>query len=333
MIINELEGKTVLITGATGLIGSALVNTLMNHTGKEPIKVVALVRNESKAKSVFGQYLDDKRFSYIVDDVCDLHPRNIGVDYIVHAACQTSSKAFAEKPVETILSTVIGLKNVLEFARVNNIEGMAYLSTLEVYGTPSTDEKIAEDYPSNLNTSSPRSSYPEAKRLCENLCSAYFSEYGVPAKTVRLCQTFGEGVSYNDGRVFAEFARCVIEGRDIVLNTKGETCRSYLYLNDAVNAILTVLVSGTSGEVYNAANEQTYCSIYEMADLVAKNFGEGKVKVVVNATDDIGKFGYAPTLKINMDCTKLCSLGWEPTVDLVGAYRIMIDYMKRSNRR
>ena len=115
-----------------------------------------------------------------------------------------------------------------------------------------------------------RSSYPESKRLCESLCSAYASEYGVPAKVVRLTQTFGVGVSYNDGRVFAEFARCAIEGRDIVLKTKGQTKRNYIDIDDAVNAIFTVLLKGVAGEAYNVANEDTYCSIYEMANMVAE---------------------------------------------------------------
>lgn len=326
--ISVLEGKNVLVTGATGLIGSALVKRLLEHDGKRPIGVVALVRNEAKAKKIFENYVENSRLKFWVADVCDLRASNMDINYIVHAACQTASKAFSERPVETILSTVNGMRNVLELARVNNIESMVYLSTLEVYGTPDTDEKITEDHPSDLVMSSPRSSYPEVKRLCENLGASYHAEYGVPAKSVRLCQTFGEGVSYDDGRVFAEFARCAIEGRDIVLNTKGETKRSYLYIGDAVEAILTVLISGKAGEIYNAANEQTYCSIYEMATLVANRFGNGNCKVIINQARDIGKFGYAPTLKINMDCSKLRALGWTATEDLEGAYARMINEMK-----
>jgi nucleoside-diphosphate-sugar epimerase len=172
-----------------------------------------------------------------------------------------------------------------------------------------------------------RSSYPESKRMCENLCTSYFSEYGVPVKVVRLTQTFGEGVDYNDGRVFAEFARCAIENKDIVLKTKGETKKNYLYVYDAVSAIITVLFNGENGNAYNAANEETYCSIYEMAQMVAEKCGNKSIKVVIEEKDDILKFGYAPTLKMNLSTEKLKNLGWKPKKDLFGMFNVMIDDM------
>lgn len=126
-----------------------------------------------------------------------------------------------------------------------------------------------------------RACYPESKRMCENLCACYMKEYGVPVNIVRLTQTFGPGVEYDDGRIFAELARCVIEKRDIVLHTKGETKRNYLFTKDAVNAIITVLLHGENGQAYNAANEETYCSILEMANMVAKKCGKGDIKVKI----------------------------------------------------
>ena len=202
---------------------------------------------------------------------------------------------------------------------------------MEVYGTPTTDEKIDEKHATNLNTMFPRSAYPESKRMCESLSASYASQYGVPAKVVRLTQTFGPGVQYNDGRVFAEFARCAIEGRDIVLHTKGETRRSYLYTEDAVNAILTVLVKGKAGEAYNAANEDTYCSIYEMAELVANDCAGGKIKVLIEEAES-SSYGYAPTLHMNLDTGKLMKLGWNPSVDLASMYKNMVGAMKGSMR-
>ena len=158
------------------------------------------------------------------------------------------------------------------------------------------------------------------------------SQYGVPSKVVRLTQTFGPGVQYNDGRVFAEFARCAIEGRNITLHTKGETKRSYLCTEDAVNAILTVLLKGQDGEAYNAANEDTYCSIYEMAKLVANECAGGKIKVVIEETD-ASTFGYAPTLHMNLDSKKIRHLGWEPKDGLLDMYSKMIDSMKSAQMK
>ncbi len=201
---------------------------------------------------------------------------------------------------------------------------------MEVYGAPATDGKICENSASNLNTMSARSSYPEGKRLCECLCASYAKEYGVPAKVARLTQTFGEGVDYDDGRVFAQFARCVIESKDIILKTKGETKRNYVYVGDAAEAIFTILAYGNDGEAYNIANEETYCSIFDMATAVVKEFGNGKCKVIIDEAEDAVKLGYAPTLKMNLSAAKLKKLGWKPKVNLLQSYRIMIDYMKKT---
>lgn len=252
--------------------------------------------------------------------------------YIIHGASQTSSRAFIEEPIETITTALTGTKNMLEFARVNNVKGFVYLSSMEVYGSPLNDLKIDEKHGTNLDTMKVRSCYPESKRMCESLCASYSSEFGVPAKVVRLTQTFGPGVKYDDGRVFAEFARCAIERRNIVLKTKGETRRSYLYTEDAVNAILTVLYNGIPGQAYNAANEETYCSIYEMAKMVAGRFGDNSVKVLVEETNP-EKLGYAPVLYMNLDTTKLHNLGWKAKFNLESMYQNMIEDMKINQKR
>lgn len=325
MNLNIFEGKKIFITGASGLIGRALVKTLLMRGGAA-IEVVAAVRNEQKARVIFSD-LPQSHLSYHVCDMRDLHAVNINIDYIIHCANETASRAFVETPVDVIESAVYGTKNVLEFARANNAQGVVYLSTMEVYGAPTSDDKITECAPTNLNSTDVRASYPESKRLCECLCTAYCAQYGVPVSVVRLTQTFGEGVAYDDGRVFAEFARCIIEERDIILKTKGETRRNYLYIADAVSAILTVLAYGKRGEAYNAANEDTYCSIYEMAQFVAEKFGRGKVKVRI-CEQDVSKFGYAPTLRMNLCTEKLVRLGWHAETNLDQAFAALIEYMR-----
>ena len=324
------EGRSVLVTGATGLIGREIIRKAFdwNDRAAQPITVFAMVRNERKAQTVLGEYIA-KGLKLIIADVRSVQPEDVGADYIIHAASQTSSKAFIETPVETVMTAVEGTVNMLEFARANNVRGFVYLSSMEVYGTPSTDEKIDEKHSTNLDAMAVRTCYPESKRMCESLCASYSSEYGVPAMVVRLTQTFGPGVEYNDGRVFAEFARCAIEGRNIVLNTKGETKRNYLYTEDAADAIFTVLAKGKPGEAYNAANEDTYCSIYEMACLVAKECAGGKIEVEIRERADAAKLGYAPTLHMNLDTSKLRSLGWQPQVGLADMYRQMIESLVR----
>ena len=316
----KLNGKKVLVTGASGLIGRAVVALLAANGAK----IVACVRDRERAQRVFSA-LPQECIEYLVCDVRDLPVADMDVEYVIHGASRTASKQFVQEPVEVISEAVEGTRRTLEFAKNNGVRGYVYLSTMEIYGTPKTEEKIVETSVCDLDVMRARSSYPESKRLCECLCAAYAAEYGVPAKTVRLTQTFGPGVNYNDGRVFAEFARCALEKRDIVLKTKGETKRNYLYTEDAAAAILTVLLYGAAGEAYNAANERTYCSVYDMARLVADTFGNGVVRI---EETDAESLGYAPVLKMNLSAAKLCKLGWQPKTDLKEMFALMIADMK-----
>ena len=321
-----MENKTVLITGATGLIGQALIRKLLSDKDR-PAKILALTRNRDRAEDIFSDFEKTDRIEWIEGDVRSLPAIPGRVDFIIHGAAETGSRAFVETPVEVIDTAFSGTRNLLELAREKKPEAFVFLSTMEVYGAPATDEKILETHGTDLDTMKPRSSYPEGKRLCEALCASYAAEYAVPAMVLRLTQTFGPGVLYHDGRVFAEFARCVIEKRDIVLKTKGETKRSYLYTEDAASAILTVLREGRFGEAYNAANEKTYCSIREMAELVAAECAGGEIGVRIEE-QDTAAFGYAPVLHMNLDTGKLAALGWKAETGLKDMFINMIEDMR-----
>ncbi len=317
---DRLDGSRVLVSGATGLIGKYLVRFLARYCN---CTVLAVVRDRERAWALWKEL--GEQVQYICTDITELEAASRDVDYMIHGAGITSSRSFSLEPVETIWTSVEGTRRMLEFARENPVKGFVFLSTMEVYGAPSTDDRIRELHGTNLDTMLSRNSYPESKRLCESMCTAYFSEYGVPARVLRLTQTFGPGVAYEDSRVFAEFARSVIEGRDIVLHTKGETRRNYLYLADACTAILTVLTKGISGEAYNGANEDTYCSIRDMAELVVSKCGEQGLRVRVEQEQAVSeKFGYAPVLRMNLDTSKLQKLGWKPETGLADMYKRMI---------
>lgn len=327
-IFNKCENETsILITGATGLIGAHLVKTFAyyNIEKSKKFRIIALARNIEKAQAMLGSLVQKGNIVFYKHDNLDMINIDENIDYIIHCANPTSSKFFVEQPVETIMLTLEGTKNILEFAKQKNVKKVVYLSSLEVYGVPVENKKnVTEKDYGYLDPMQIRSSYSESKRMAECMCVSYAKEYGVPVSVARLSQTFGPGVAYNDGRVFAEFARCVIEGRDIVLHTTGNTVRSYCYTKDAVKAILYILFCGEVGEAYNVTNMDTKISIKDMAELVCSLSKNSSMKVQFDISEDISKYGYNPEMVICLDNSKLQKLGWQSTVGLKEMYERLI---------
>ena len=317
----ELDGKTVLVTGATGLIGSQVVRTLLSRNDRVDagINVVLPVRNIKKAQALFGDRSDVSVLEWSLDDELE-GPEH--VDYVVHAACGTSSKSFLETPATTIMQIVHGGEAVLRYACSVDAKKMLFLSTMEVYGE--VEGVATEDNLGKLDPMVVRNSYPEAKRLVECLCTSYATEHGVPSVVMRLAQTFGEGVHPDDMRVFADFGRHAIDGKDIVLLSDGLKRNGYLSVDDSVRAILIALVNGQSGEAYNAVNEDAYCSIREMAQLVLDQFGAEGTQVR-REFDPEREATFRKASDLMLDSSKLKALGWEPNDSLSDMYRAMID--------
>lgn len=325
-LLSPLQGKTILVTGATGLLGAQLVRALarFNASVDDKVTILALIRNPEKAAKLFPELADDVNVKFIPGNITAPLSIEGPLDFIVHTASATSSRFFVEHPVETIETALTGTRNVAECAKDKGVTGMVYLSSLEVYGTPLDQSPVTESDYGYIDPISVRSSYSESKRMCENLCVAYASEYQVPIKIARLSQTFGAGVSYDDGRVFAEFARCAVEGKNIVLHTEGKTLRTYCYTRDAVEAIPYILLRGESGQAYNVTNPDTGVTIREMAQIVADEVATSKIDVVVEIPDDLASFGYNPEMVIRLDSTKVQALGWKPSVDLPEMFKRMI---------
>ena len=319
---NKLKEKTIFITGATGLIGFNLISALayMNLTKGLPLKILALVRDVVKAKKRFAEILDaGAPLNFVVGDLEHIPVIDEKIDYIIHGGSPTASHYFAEHPVETIRMNLTGANTLLEMAREKQVESFVFLSSMEVYGSLHREEKVVENHESFVNTMNPRSSYPEAKRMIEAMCASYTAQYDVPAKVIRLTQTFGAGVRKEDNRVYAQFMRSAMKHEDIILFTQGGTRHSYLYTADAVTAIMTVLLKGENGQVYNAANEETYCSIKEMAELVASMKG---VNVIIKESLDSSKI-YPEELYMNLDTLKLRQLCWSARTTLKNMFTKM----------
>ena len=319
----KFEGSSVLVTGATGLVGLNVVAALLLKGSKceNPPKVYALVRDARKAEQRFAD-ISSENLVFVEGDVTKPLATDETFDYIVHAAARTDSAGMVNEPVSVIATALDGTRNILEFARNTNPKKVVYVSSMEVYGAHEGEERIDEHTYGVVDPLSVRSSYPESKKMCESLCCAYASQYDVPVCIARLAQTFGPGIPSGDKRVFAYFTRCAKEGRNIELATDGSSTRMYVAAADAAAALLTLLADGVPGEAYNVANEDTYCSIRQMADLVATELADGAIAVTIK-NEDTGKYPPTHHLKLNVD--KIKALGWKPTLSLGQMFRSILD--------
>lgn len=319
---NLVSGSSFLITGATGLIGSTLVRCLLALN--KNIEITCPVRSLDKARAM---YENTGKIHFIECELTN-YLKSLSKDdsfqYIVHCASPTSGKYMSEHPVETFMLAINSTRLILDYARMTCVRGFVYVSSLEYYGQNFDDRLITEDMQGYVDYTDPRSSYPLGKRSAEYLCSVYAKQYGVNAKVARLTQTFGAGVATDDNRVFAQFARSVLAGTDIVLHTKGESAKPYCYTTDCSSGILTILLKGTSGEAYNVANQDTYINIREMAEFLRDNFNP-EIKVII---EEHPEMGYAPVTKLHLSSKKLMSLGWKPQYDLKEMFYRLIESMK-----
>lgn len=338
-----LQGKRILVTGATGLVGSWLIRALacMNRRAENEMQIYGVIRNPEKAETIYGaEFMNREDVHFLQADIAAgdaaqrLQQGCPFLDIVIHGAAVTTSKTMVEKPVETILTAIEGTRQLLDLARLAGAKRFVYLSSMEMYGNLALgsngqggcDTRATENRLGYLDLMNVRTNYPESKRMCENLCIGYGQEYGLDVMIARLSQTFGAGILPWEGRVFAQFARSAIEGKNIVLHTRGLSEGNYCYTRDSVRGILTIAVKGSAGEAYNVANEKTHTTIAGMAQMVAERIADGKIQVEF----DIPKtntFGYAADTKLILDASKLCGLGWEPEVDLEEMYRRLIASM------
>lgn len=320
---DEVRDTTFLITGATGLLGSIMVRCLLAlNCG---IKIITPVRNIEKAKAILpdSENLIIRKYDIYHENFIDYKD----IDYVIHGAAPTASKTFVENPVETIESIYCGTRNILKFCNSKRIKSMTFLSSLEVYGNIISDLAITENMQGEIDILNVRSSYPLGKRIAENLCISYCKEYGVPVKIIRLTQVTGAGIAKNDNRVFAQYVRLATNGEDIILHTTGESARPYIYTIDAINAILFVLLKGENGTAYNAANETTYISAYNLADIVKSTLdADINIKIELNDT-----MGYAPVSKLPLSSNRLNSLGWTAIYPLEDIIKRMSQYLREQS--
>lgn len=308
-----------LITGAAGYIGTMLSRKLISR-GQE---VTVVVRNGGCLAPEISSYLQ-----VIEADVCDkkaLERISGNYDYIIHCAAPTSSVYMISHPAEVADIIVNGTENILRLAKRCSVKSMVYLSSMEVYGQIecAEGERITEDRLGYIDLADVRSCYPLAKLMAECLCHACHQEYDVPVKIARLSQVFGRGVKAEDNRVFAQFGRSVQNNTDIILHTEGQSMGNYCDIDDAIDAILFILLYGKNAEAYNVVNEANTMRIRDMAELVATKIADGKIKVIYDIPKN-NPFGYAAATGLRLSGEKLKNLGWEAKRGIEEMYRRML---------
>lgn len=315
----KLQGKTILITGANGLLLSYMVETILylnDHVFSDATTVIALVRNQEKADERFKDYLERKDLQFVYQDVSlPLILDHLEIDFIIHGASLASPKYYNTNPVDVLLPNVLGTQELLKLAFVKNINSFLFFSSSEVYGElddskiPTSENDFGYIDPTNI-----RACYAESKRMGETLCVSWFKQYNIPTKIVRPFHTYGPKMQLDDGRVFADFVSNIIKKEDIILKSNGLAKRAFCYLADATVAFFMVLLEGENGQAYNVGNKDAETSMKDLALLLVNCFPDYNLKVKTIIRHD----EYMPS-NVSRNCPnidKIEKLGWTPKFSL-----------------
>lgn len=319
-------GETLLITGATGFFGLSLIKFLIylnEYVLEKKCKIIALCRNEKKAIKEFKKYSRLKEFFFVIHDI-ENRINDIGhVDYILHAACNSSSRACYENPIDIIKANVVGTMNLLAYATKEKIKGFLFFSSGAVYGNTAHAKASVNEFESYpLAFLDTKNSYAESKRMAENICRAYFKQYDIPVKIIRISHTYGPGIDLNDGHIYSDIVKSIINRENLVMNSYGEAWRPFCYISDAVIACFKILFEGENGEAYNMANMSCYLSIHDLISILFDEvFSEKNLKVIY----PIGKAGNL-IKEMPPNVEKIKGLGWQPQVDVRTGFKRTVNY-------
>ena len=313
-MLRELEGKSVLLTGATGLIGSAVADLLLRlgERLQHPVKLYVAVRDTAGARARFSRYVESAYLHFVPYDASKINTFDFHADYIIHAASNAAPADFQARPVETMLDNFQGLHELLVYALETGAEAVLFVSSSEVYGQKNTVEPYHETEYGYVDILSVHSAYASSKRAAETLCACFAEEHGLRTVIARPGHIYGPTARRRDNRVSSAFAFAAADGRELVLKSDGAQVRSYCYMLDAATAILTVLFRGEAANAYNISNPQAIISIRQMAELLA---GEAQVGTSFAQPTESEKKAFNPMQNSSLDSSKLQALGWQGLFD------------------
>lgn len=315
--MENLAGKTVVITGANGVVGSYLVQILHafnNLTALRPSHIIAITHHPVSPASRLGHLLGKADISFVSGDVTRPFKLPFRPDYIIHSASYASPKLYLVKPIETMEANSIGTKEMLELAKRSHAQNMLFISSGSVYGDSRDGEgPFTEKHCGHVSPLEERAVYSESKRFGETLCMVYAKWFGVHTTIARLSNMFGPGFALDDGRAIPDFFNQALNNNTIQINGDPRTTRGYIYISDAVAGLLAILLDGVSGEAYNIANEKSL-SIKKIAEKISRLFPSCRVEVKGDNTKKYLASGFMHTA---VSAEKLhTTLNWKPVVDI-----------------
>lgn len=327
---NRLYGKTLLITGATGMIASALIDILMcknqNTQGRDGIHIIAVSRNQEKARERFATYWNSEFFSYLSHDITMPLPELGNVSYILHAASNTHPRAYAMDPIGTITANVEGTHQLLEYAAGHMCERFFFFSSVEIYGENRKDtEQFDENYLGYIDCNTVRAGYPESKRLGETLCNAYATQKGQDFVIGRFSRAYGPTMLERDSKAIAQFIKKAVAGEDIVLKSEGTQVYSYTYVVDAAAAILYLLLYAKSGDAINIADRKSDISLRELARILAEI---AHTNVIFEQPDELERKGYSTATRATLNPERMENMGWVAKTDIREGLKKTVESLK-----
>jgi len=325
------SNKSIVITGATGLIGTFLIDLLMYRNLKynNNITIYAVGRSIQKAMLRFKNYFDSQLFNFIKKDIQTSFTLDVPIDFIIHGASNAHPIAYAAEPINTVMTSVLGTKYILDFACKNNVKKIIFISTSEIYGDNRGDtDTFKENYCGFIDCNTLRAGYPEGKRAAEALCQAYIKEKNLDIEIARCCRIYGATMGEDDSRSTSQFIKKTINYEDIILKSKGEQQYSCCYVADTCSALLYILLNGKNGEAYNISNNDNILSLFEIANILTE-YSNKKVIFDIPSSEEIA--GYSVITKALLDSSKLQKLGWKPLYSLKDGLLRTVDILRENN--